>query len=175
MFHPFHNLLHLSLNIRVIFQAICFMLNIHLIYISISPLFFSLLKENFLLDINWLVPLKHTTDPVELSFNEWIIEAWNFYRNWQLVASNFSIIIRAIFENFSIFIFKLAEGWRNSCSHFHSRLVHTWLQSWRFSLILLSSLETLNFWVMQVRKAEMFIIILQIFSPVCCSSRELAG
>lgn len=55
---------------RVIFQAICFMLNIHLIYISISPSppcsCHSTLKENFLLDINWLVPLKHATGSVFL-------------------------------------------------------------------------------------------------------------
>lgn len=169
---------------RVIFQAICFMLNIHLIYISISPSppcsCHSTLKENFLLDINWLVPLKHATGSVFLELVLSHSTNGSSKREISIEIDSLLHILQhhhiAIFEKFfNFFKNSLEEEWRNSCSHFHSRLEHTWLQPWLFPLILLSSLQTLSFWDIQVQVAEMFIIILQIFVPVCCSSRELAG
>jgi hypothetical protein len=94
---------------RVIFQAICFMLNTHLIYISIhiylshspSPHVtrFAVEKEfspYTQIDFRSSVSLSLLLTPTIKSINE----AKNFYRSWQLVASKFLLTWQRIFITF---------------------------------------------------------------------------
>lgn len=167
-----------------IFQAICFMLNIHLIYIYIFPLLLLLLFHPVHVIRRWkrIFSTSHSRHKLTclltcericrflFSIISWALSNGSSKRKISieidsLLHLNFQHH-RAIFGR--IFIFKTPlsfnsptitthshflaweEWWKNFCLYFHSRLEHTLLQSWQFSLILLSSLQTWRFWVMQV-------------------------